>query len=179
MGSTLTGSTVASTYTALLKTSDNGSVSSTLKAVSDGDGTDSALQISTAGIKSTGFVQTETISYDGGTTKTAVTIKQLGTWNMDSTAEITIAHGLSDITKVVGVSGSVIRDDEARAYSLFDYLTNLNGSDTGGNTCAWEIDATNIYIRRIAAGDGGFYDSTNFDSTAINRGYVKIEYIVA
>ena len=44
---TLTGSTIASTYTYLLKMDGTGGVTSSLVAVQDGDDTDSALQIST------------------------------------------------------------------------------------------------------------------------------------
>ena len=54
MGTPLTGSTVASTYTALLKTTDNAALTSSLRTISDGGGNDSALQLSTAGVASTG-----------------------------------------------------------------------------------------------------------------------------
>ena len=47
----LTDSTIASTYPLLLKVSDTG-FSGSLKTIEDGDGTSSALQLSTAGIKS-------------------------------------------------------------------------------------------------------------------------------
>jgi len=54
MGTPLTGSSVASTYTALLKTTDNAVLSGSLRTISDGGGNDSALQISSAGVASTG-----------------------------------------------------------------------------------------------------------------------------
>ena len=54
MGTPLTGSTVASTYTGLLKTSDNSALTSVLKAIGDGSGIDSALQVSTAAVNTTG-----------------------------------------------------------------------------------------------------------------------------
>ena len=54
MGTPLTGSSVASTYTALLKTTDNAVLSGSLRTISDGGGNDSALQLSTAGVASTG-----------------------------------------------------------------------------------------------------------------------------
>ena len=54
MGTPLTGSSVASTYTGLLKTSDNSALTTFLKAVGDGSGLDSALQLSTTAVNSTG-----------------------------------------------------------------------------------------------------------------------------
>ena len=54
MGTPLTGSSVASTYTGLLKSSDNSALTTVLKAVGDGSGLDSALQLSTSAVNSTG-----------------------------------------------------------------------------------------------------------------------------
>ena len=54
MGTPLTGSSVASTYTGLLKSSDNSALTTVLKAVGDGSGLDSALQLSTTAVNSTG-----------------------------------------------------------------------------------------------------------------------------
>lgn len=47
MGTALTGNTVSSTYSALLKTTANTAVDSTLRKVSDGLGNDTALEVST------------------------------------------------------------------------------------------------------------------------------------
>jgi hypothetical protein len=57
MGTALTGTTQSSTYNALLKTTANTNIDGTLRAISDGIGTDSALQVSTAGVASTGFTK--------------------------------------------------------------------------------------------------------------------------
>lgn len=54
MGTPLTGLTVSATYAGLLKTSDNLQLSGVLRTINDGLGIDSALQLSTAGVKSTG-----------------------------------------------------------------------------------------------------------------------------
>ena len=48
MGTTLTGTTPANTYDSLIKVTDNGPISGTLKALSDGLGNDSTLSLSTA-----------------------------------------------------------------------------------------------------------------------------------
>jgi hypothetical protein len=48
MGTTLTGTTPQDTYDSLIKVTDNGPISGTLKALSDGLGNDSTLSLSTA-----------------------------------------------------------------------------------------------------------------------------------
>jgi hypothetical protein len=48
MGTTLTGTTPQDTYDSLIKVTDNGPLSGTLKALSDGLGNDSTLSLSTA-----------------------------------------------------------------------------------------------------------------------------------
>ncbi len=68
MGTPLTGSSVASTYTALLKTTDNVVLSGSLRTISDGGGNDSALQLSTAGVASTG-----TLAVTGATNLSTLT----------------------------------------------------------------------------------------------------------
>lgn len=55
---TLNGRTVSASYTELLKTSSGSGVSSSLDTVEDGDATPSALQISSAGVKSAGTLET-------------------------------------------------------------------------------------------------------------------------
>ena len=54
MGTTLTGTTPQDTYDSLIKVTDNGPLSGTLKALSDGLGNDSALALSTGAASITG-----------------------------------------------------------------------------------------------------------------------------
>jgi hypothetical protein len=54
MGTTLTGTTPQDTYDSLIKVTDNGPISGTLKALSDGLGNDSALALSTGAASITG-----------------------------------------------------------------------------------------------------------------------------
>lgn len=56
MASTLTGKTPKSTYKGLLKTSDNGNISSSLKTISDGEGNESALAVSTTEVSVSGVI---------------------------------------------------------------------------------------------------------------------------
>jgi hypothetical protein len=50
MGTTLTGTTPATTYDSLIKVTDNGPLSGTAKYLSDGLGNDSALAVSTTAV---------------------------------------------------------------------------------------------------------------------------------
>jgi hypothetical protein len=54
MGTTLTGKRPKNTYKGLLKTTDSSNVTSTLKVVTDGEGNESALAISTTQISVAG-----------------------------------------------------------------------------------------------------------------------------
>jgi len=56
MGISLFGLTPAATYPSLIKFGDNSAISGTLRALSDGLGTDLPIQVSTAGVNFTGTV---------------------------------------------------------------------------------------------------------------------------
>ena len=92
MGTPLTGSTVASTYTALLKTTDNAVLTASLRTISDGGGNDSALQISSAGVASTG-----TLAVTGATNLSSLTTSGNATigGNLNVTGNITLTGNLS------------------------------------------------------------------------------------
>lgn len=92
----------------------------------------------------------------------------IGDWNMDTTANLDVAHGLP-----VGVIRSfeiVIRDDAGLLYKLVDDYT-MGGSPDG----RVHLDATNVRMQRRA---GGIFDTTSFDSTSYNRGWITIRYAV-
>lgn len=106
MGTPLTGSSVASTYTGLLKNTDNSTVSATLKAISDGSGNDSALQISNAAVNTTGdfSVATNKLTVAAATGNTAVagTLGVTGATNLSSLA----TSGAATIGGALNVTGA-------------------------------------------------------------------------
>lgn len=67
MSTSLLGLQIGSSYSGLLKTSDNLVLSGSLRTVTDGQGNDSALQVSTAGVKSTGTLDVVGAATVGGT----------------------------------------------------------------------------------------------------------------
>ena len=106
MGTPLTGSSVASTYTGLLKNTDNSTVSATLKAISDGSGNDSALQISNAAVNTTGDFSVATnkltVASASGNTAIAGTLGVTGATSLSSL----ITSGAATIGGALNVTGA-------------------------------------------------------------------------
>jgi hypothetical protein len=106
MGTPLTGSSVASTYTGLLKNSDNSTVGASLKAISDGSGNDSALQISNAAVNTTGDFSVATnkltVASASGNTAIAGTLTVTGATNLSSLA----TSGAATIGGALNVTGA-------------------------------------------------------------------------
>jgi hypothetical protein len=108
MGTPLTGSSVASTYTGLLKNSDNSTVGASLKAISDGSGNDSALEISNAAVNSKGNFSVGvsadklTVAAASGNTAIAGTLAVTGATNLSSLA----TSGAATIGGALNVTGA-------------------------------------------------------------------------
>lgn len=101
MGTPLTGSTVASTYTGLLKTSDNATITSTLKSLGDGGGNDSALQVSTTAVNTTGDFSVATSKFTVAASSGNTVI--IGTLNV--TGATTLSGNLS-VPGTLSVNGA-------------------------------------------------------------------------
>jgi hypothetical protein len=94
-------------------------------------------------------------------------IINIGDWNMDTTASITVAHSLTH-TDIRGIS-AIIRDDtDTNRVKLTS--VGAAGSEAGGIS----VDASNFNLSRIT---GGEFDSASYDSTSYNRGYIIVWYI--
>ena len=104
MGNPLTGSTVASTYTSILKTTDNATISGSLKTVTDGAGTDSALQVSNAGVKSTGTFDVTGATNLSGNATVGGTLGVTGATTLSSTLNVTGATTLGALTMTGNLS---------------------------------------------------------------------------
>jgi fibronectin-binding autotransporter adhesin len=107
MGTPLTGSTVASTYTGLLKTTDNATLTSSLKALSDGSGNDSALQVSTVASNINGDFSVATnkftVASASGNTAVAGTLAVTGATSLSSL----ITSGNATIGGTLGITGGL------------------------------------------------------------------------
>lgn len=115
------------------------------------------------------------ISFDPSTTivkspdnvQLYTTVLPIGIWNMASTGVITVAHGLT-LSKIRSWSVLIIRDDGA----LFSDL-DKPGPTSGNNAGYSQLNATNLVLARVAFES---YDSVDYDSGVVNRGYITIIY---
>lgn len=99
-----------------------------------------------------------------------VKVMNIGDWNMDSTATVTVAHGLT--AENIRSMSVVIRTDTS--VSPINYYP-LEWENTGGTEAEGEYkwQTTNIILKRTAGGD---FDSAEFDDTSYNRGWITIWY---
>jgi hypothetical protein len=96
-------------------------------------------------------------------------VVNIGDWNMDSTDSVSVAHGLT-LSKIRTLQ-VLLRNDADTLYAPISTSQNTNAPSLEIKMSA---DATNVFIGRLI---GGIYDSTDFNSTSYNRGYITIEYI--
>jgi hypothetical protein len=95
-----------------------------------------------------------------------VKIVDIGDWDMDANASTSVAHGLTAST-IRSVTALIRNDGDTLTYD-FNY-DNTSGSSLSGIT----VGTTAINLNRAT---GGQFDSTAFDSTSYNRGWVSILY---
>ena len=92
-------------------------------------------------------------------------IVDIGDWNMDATEQVSVAHGLT-LSKIRHVSALVIDDAGANIYIPLGFYT--------AAVFIYSIDAINVHLRRYT---GGTMDSTDFNATSYNRGWITIYYV--
>jgi hypothetical protein len=122
-----------------------------------------------------------TLKYNGFTLKEIASgrkIIEIGPWNMVSTIGLSISLSEPIIpSKVIGVN-VFIQDDNNNGLYRLDSIRDIVGSGSGtrkeGGDCYIEkISGAYILVRY----DDGWFNTTEFNSTAINRGYVIIDFI--
>lgn len=95
-----------------------------------------------------------------------VKVVDIGDWNMDSTGNVFVTHGIADFTKIRSFTAIVRSDDNAQ---YFDLVGGSGASHTG----AIAVTSSTFRLDRTA---GAAFDSTSFDSTSFNRGWVTVFY---
>jgi hypothetical protein len=108
---------------------------------------------------------------DPGDTGTFIKTKviQLGDWDMDATASITVSHGLT-ASKIRSVTGYV-RDDAATTY--YPIGQGATNSSTVSDCEVTSFDSTNVTLTRLTSGS---FDGTDFNATTFNRGHIVVIY---
>ena len=112
--------------------------------------------------------------YNGATVKMLIKRKRLliGNWNMSTDTDKSVAHGISAAKwKTIDVIGiTIIRDDEVQTSTLGVKNTTV-GAGTGDGI--GRITSTNVDLTRLT---GGPFDSSDYNATSFNRGFVDIIY---
>lgn len=97
----------------------------------------------------------------------------IGTWDMDATASVNVAHGFgTDANQIVQAGGMIFSDNGPL---VSDHIPITPGPNTGSAPDVYVagIDGTNITLTRRT---GGVCDNLSYNSTGINRGYVVVDY---
>jgi hypothetical protein len=96
---------------------------------------------------------------------------EIGDWNMDSTASIGVAHGLT-LANIRAIS-ALLRDDANTTYYAMPWMNVAPGASSSADGIS--VGATNVNLDRTT---GGFFDNTNFDATTFNRGWITVSYVL-
>lgn len=100
--------------------------------------------------------------------KIVTTVLELGAWNMDATATITVNTGL-DFTKIRAVDCVIRRDDDGVYYNLGS--TNATTGVANGSIISYSLSG--VELVRIP---GGLFDDVAFSNAVINRGFLHVQY---
>jgi hypothetical protein len=110
------------------------------------------------------------IETDGTLLKTKVV--QIGDWNMDTTQQVSVAHSISDFTKIRSVSAMILNDASG---TLFNLISAEGTTGSAADNTQIVCNSTNIILGRKT---GGIFDQSLYDSTSFNRGFITITYEV-
>ena len=90
----------------------------------------------------------------------------IGSWNMDTSAGISVPHSIPDPSKIKNVFVFIRKDDGSAVYPLSGSTGTLAGYIA-------EIGLADVTLGRVTS---GFFDSADFSSTETTRGWVYLVY---
>ena len=126
---------------------------------------DSSQNATFAGaLTASGGIQTD------GTNTLKTKVIDIGDWDMDATTGVDVAHGLT-LANIRHISAMIRQDDDAIYWNL-DRGLNVADMSQQGQVVA--VASTNVSLWRLTS---GVFDSTTYDSTSYNRGWIVITYI--
>jgi hypothetical protein len=158
MGTTLTGLTPATTYDALIKVGDNGPITSALKVLSDGLGTNLPMEASTTGVNFTGVAQVGGVGI-ANTTQLAAKQDTLVSGTNIKTINSTSILGSGNIAVVTAPSG-------------------VSGAIQFSNGSAFASDAANFFWddtnNRLGVGTNDPQTAGHFRTSGSTRGVLSV-----
>jgi len=145
---TLTGRTIAASYAELLKTTSASGITGSLDTVQDGDATDSALQLSSGGVKSTGTLEVT----GAATLSTSVTLATGATVTGIDNADL--VTGSATLLATQGAIKTYVDAQVATSDTLAEVLAigNTTGSTSIVVTAGQSITTDTISETTSAAG---------------------------
>lgn len=158
MGQTLTGQIVAETYDALIKVTDNNTITGTKKRMTDGLGNDTPLLISSTDIQIDGNFLTESVQFNTATLQSADAVGKLAWNDQDGTLDlrlkgnnVTLQIGQEQVARVVNKTGSnlleanyqVVKVDGAQGNRLKIALAQANNDANSAETLGLVTETIN------------------------------------
>jgi hypothetical protein len=93
----------------------------------------------------------------------------IGSWNMQSTSNLAIVHGLgTPQDKIISCVIGIYKDSTGQYFPEY-YEDGVDGNPG----LVWNINSSNV---SMAVNTGKIFDSSSFSSTSINRGYIFLRY---
>lgn len=115
------------------------------------------------------FEMSNSVLPASGTANLKVKVVEIGDWDMDTDAQKNVTHGIADFKKIRSAY-AIIRDDSDALYTPLDSFNNA-GTPVRGHIAVFQ--STTLRLDRTASES---YDSTNYNATGFNRGWVAITY---
>jgi hypothetical protein len=177
MGISLNGLTPAGTYPGLIKTGDNTAISGTPKVLSDGNGNNLPMEVSTAGVNLTGsptvnsvaIANTTQVAAKQDTLVSGTNIKTINSTSILGSGNINVVTSPSGVSGAIQFSnGSAFASDAANLF--WDDTNNRLGIGTNAPSTALDLrgslnirrDGTNFTMRLGNLGqDNCFIDASN------------------
>ena len=137
MGTTLTGTTPQDTYDSLIKVTDNGPLSGSLKVLTDGLGNNSAISLSTSAASVTGTLAVSgNATFDTSTLVVDAANNRVGINKAVPTSDLDVSGTFAASSSVTAASLFVLNTDGA--------LGNINSSAANGGYFTWQTSSTTI-----------------------------------
>lgn len=164
MGTTLTGKIVADTYDALIKVTDNNTITGTKKRMTDGLGNDTPLLISSTDVQVDGNFLTESVQFNTATLQTADAVGKLAWNDQDGTLDlrlkggnVTLQIGQEELARVVNKTGINLLESEYKAVKVDGAQGNrLKVALAQANNDANSAETIGIVTENIADNQEGF-----------------------